>query len=43
MKKAGIEKILMLTGDNQGAAKAIAESTGVDEWHAELLPEDKVK
>ena len=33
----------MLTGDNEGTAKAVAEATGVDEYHAELLPEDKVK
>jgi Cd2+/Zn2+-exporting ATPase len=32
----------MLTGDNQGTAKAIAEATGVDEVYAELLPADKV-
>lgn len=43
MKKAGIERVVMLTGDNQGAAKTIAESIGIDEYRAELLPEDKVK
>ena len=43
MKQAGIKKIVMLTGDNKGAAHAIAENAGVDEYYAELLPEDKVK
>ncbi len=42
MKAAGIERVVMLTGDNQGTAQAIASLSGVDEFHAELLPEDKV-
>ena len=36
-----IEKIVMLTGDNKKAAKAIAEQLGLDETLAEVLPEDK--
>ncbi|QDV85352.1 heavy metal translocating P-type ATPase [Stieleria magnilauensis] len=40
---AGVEKLVMLTGDNEGTAKAIAAEAGIDEVHAELLPEDKVK
>ncbi|MCC6954016.1 MAG: cadmium-translocating P-type ATPase [Deltaproteobacteria bacterium] len=43
LKKAGIERIVMLTGDNLPTANAIAAATGVDEVRAELLPEDKVK
>jgi len=42
MKRLGIQKVTMLSGDNEGTAKAIAGLTGVDEFQAELLPEDKV-
>jgi len=43
MKKQGVSKVVMLTGDNFQTAQAVAEATGVDEFRAELLPEDKVK
>ena len=43
LREEGIEHIVMLTGDNKPTAKAIAQSTGVDEVYAELLPEDKVR
>lgn len=43
LKKLGVEKIVMLTGDNRRAAKAIAEEIGLDDFYAELLPEDKVR
>jgi len=42
IKNAGVEKVVMLTGDNEQAAQAIAKHAGIDEAHAELLPEDKV-
>lgn len=42
LRDAGIEHLIMLTGDNRPAAEAIAMETGVDEFRAELLPEDKV-
>jgi Cd2+/Zn2+-exporting ATPase len=42
LRRAGIEHIVMLTGDNRSTAEAIAKETGVTELHAELLPEDKV-
>jgi Cd2+/Zn2+-exporting ATPase len=42
LKHLGIQNIVMLTGDNEGTAQAVANLTGIDEVHAELLPEDKV-
>lgn len=42
LKKRGV-RTEMITGDNQRTAKAIAEEVGVNEHHAQLLPEDKVK
>jgi Zn2+/Cd2+-exporting ATPase len=42
LKAAGVEKIMMLTGDSQAVAQRIAKTLGVDTFAAELLPEDKV-
>ncbi|WP_158230999.1 heavy metal translocating P-type ATPase [Rhodopirellula bahusiensis] len=42
LHQVGIKRIVMLTGDNEGTAKAIGKESGIDEVHAELLPEDKV-
>lgn len=41
-REAGIEKVVMLTGDNERTARAIAGEAGIDEIHANLKPEDKV-
>ncbi|PTQ85483.1 Cd2+/Zn2+-exporting ATPase [Trichococcus patagoniensis] len=43
MRKNGIKQIIMLTGDNRHTAQAVAEQLGLDAFHAELLPEDKVR
>jgi len=42
LQARGIEHLIMLTGDNRATAEAIAREIGIDEVHAELLPEDKV-
>ena len=43
LKQIGVERVIMLTGDNKRAAQAIAAQVGVDEFYAELLPQDKVR
>ena len=42
LKKAGIKKLVMLTGDAKNVAEYVAEELGIDEVHSELLPADKV-
>jgi len=42
LKAAGIQHIVMLTGDNRSTAQAVAAAVGVDEYRAELLPHDKL-
>jgi Cd2+/Zn2+-exporting ATPase len=42
LKAQGVKKVVMLTGDNKLSAKYIAEKAGLDDYYAELLPEDKV-
>jgi Cd2+/Zn2+-exporting ATPase len=43
LKRLGVKKVIMLTGDNRDVADEIAKQLGIDEFYAELLPEDKVK
>ena len=42
LKKAGVEKTVMLTGDAKRVADQVAQSLGIDEVYSELLPADKV-
>ncbi len=42
LHRAGVKRTVMLTGDRQNEAQAVAESLGIDEYRAELLPQDKV-
>ena len=41
LKKAGISKVVMMTGDSERTASVIAKKVGVDQYYAEVLPEDK--
>jgi len=43
LKRLGVQQIVMLTGDNERIAQAIAASVGVDAYYADLLPEDKLQ
>lgn len=43
LRRAGIRRVVMLTGDNRGTAEAIAKEAGIDEVRSELLPQDKVR
>jgi Cd2+/Zn2+-exporting ATPase len=42
LRRQGVERVVMLTGDNETTAQAVARQLGIDEWRAELLPQDKV-
>jgi Cd2+/Zn2+-exporting ATPase len=43
LREAGVEHLVMLTGDNRGTAVAVAAHVGIGEFQSDLLPEDKVK
>lgn len=43
LRSLGVRKIVMLTGDNNRVAETMSKELGIDEWYAELMPEDKVK
>ena len=43
LKKVGIKKVVMMTGDSERTAKVIAQKVGVDEYYSEVLPEDKAR
>ncbi len=43
LRTLGVEKIIMLTGDNEKVAKKVSDSIGLTAYHANLLPEDKIK
>ncbi len=42
LKRLGVKRTVMLTGDNAATAKAVADQLGIDDLHADLLPEEKV-
>ncbi len=43
LKKSGVQQVVMLTGDNERTAAAVARELGIDRYYAELLPEDKLR
>jgi Cd2+/Zn2+-exporting ATPase len=43
LRAAGVQRVVMLTGDNEAVARSVAEVVKVDLWYAGLLPEDKVR
>ena len=42
LRRLGIQRLVLLTGDNRATGRALAEQVGIDEYHTELLPADKV-
>ena len=43
LKAAGFKKVVMMTGDSERTAAAVAAKVGVDEYYSEVLPEDKAR
>ncbi|MEC4686183.1 MAG: heavy metal translocating P-type ATPase [Nitrospirota bacterium] len=43
LRREGVRKVVMLTGDGRDAADIVANELGIDEFHAELLPQDKIR
>ncbi|SDC59016.1 MULTISPECIES: heavy metal translocating P-type ATPase [unclassified Candidatus Frackibacter] len=43
LKKLGVDKVVMLTGDNEQVAQSVANELGLDDYYAELLPDQKVE
>lgn len=43
LKDLGVRKVVLVTGDSEGVARAVADRVGVDAWYAELLPAEKVE
>ena len=43
LKKSGLRNVVLLTGDNEGAAHSVAEQAGIPQWHARMLPHDKAE
>jgi cation-transporting P-type ATPase C len=41
LRRAGVRRLLLLTGDGEAAARSVAQTVGIDEWRAQVLPEDK--
>jgi len=41
LRQAGVKRLLLLTGDGESAAHSVAEAVGINEWRAQVLPEDK--
>ncbi|MFA5098714.1 MAG: cation-translocating P-type ATPase [Candidatus Paceibacterota bacterium] len=43
LKKLGVEKVVMLTGDSEKIAERVAKEIGIEEYHSNLMPEDKIE
>jgi len=43
LRRMGLNRLILLTGDNERVASALAERLGIEEWHANMLPEEKIE